>query len=140
MEISLTLFYGQFIANAVFDNFVRGLPDLIDTGAAFPIVKVVLGVIILAASVFALVVIWLKLWHLIFASACILIAISVTSLVVVIIDLVLRKERKELADKEFNALIAEISIESFFRIGAVIVKFFMVKLIKLDYHRVPTSA
>jgi hypothetical protein len=130
---------GQFIANAIYDNFVRGLPDLIETKGAFPAVKVALGVIIIAASVFALIAIWIKLWRLVFVSACILIAISVTSLIVTVIDLVQRKEREQIMAKEFSSSIVEISIETLFRIGAIVAKFFMVKLLKTDYRKVPTS-
>ena len=134
------IFKGQFIANAIYDNFVRGLPDLIETKGAFPAVKVSLGVLILAASIFALIAIWIKLWRLVFVSACILIAISVTSLIITVIDLVQRKERDQIIGKEFGSSIVEISIETLFRIGAIIVKFFMVKLLKtIDYRKVPTS-
>ncbi len=115
------------------------MPDLIETKGAFPAVKVALGVIIIAASVFALIAIWIKLWRLVFASACILIAISVTSLIVTVIDLVQRKERDQIYAKEFGSSIVEISIETLFRIGAIITKFFMVKLLKTDYRKVPTS-
>jgi hypothetical protein len=51
---------GQFIATGIYGCFVRGLPEVIDTGHAFPIVKVVIGILIIASSVFAMVVIWLK--------------------------------------------------------------------------------
>ena len=48
MIIGLTLFYGQFIANGIYDNFVRGIPELIETTSAFSIIIVTIGVFILA--------------------------------------------------------------------------------------------
>lgn len=66
MRIALTLFYGQMIANAIYDNLIRGIPYLIDNVNAFPIIKVTLGVVIIALTIFAMIAIWMKLWALIF--------------------------------------------------------------------------
>ena len=60
-NIFLTLFYGQLIANAIYDNFIRGIPDLIEAPGAFTVIRVALGIVIFATSVMALVAIWLKL-------------------------------------------------------------------------------
>ena len=50
MIIGLTLFYGQFIANGIYDNFIRGIPELVETTSAFSIIIVTSGVIILATG------------------------------------------------------------------------------------------
>lgn len=50
MIIGLTLFYGQFIANGIYDNFIRGIPELVETTSAFSIIIVTIGVIILATG------------------------------------------------------------------------------------------
>lgn len=70
----------------------------------------------------------------------VLIIVSIFSLIVSIIDLVQRYERKEINNKEFSAGIAEIIVESLFRIAAIAIKFVLIKFIRSVYQRVPTSA
>jgi hypothetical protein len=139
LEIVLTLFYGQFIANAIYDNFLRGIPEIIqDSTAYFSIVKVTIGILICAITMFSLVVIWLKIWKLIFFSGCLLILIFICSLIITIIDLVQRKERKQISDKDFNTDVAQLIIESLFRVLAALITFWMVKLLKTYYQPLPT--
>lgn len=139
-RIMLTLFYGQFFANGLYDNLIRGIPVLNDKPSAFPIIKVVLGLTIIGLSVFAMVGIWLKNWRFIFASAIALIVVSLVALIITVIDLVMRYERKEIPGLDFSALIAIMVFETLFRIAAIVIKFFMVKILRGFYTPVPTSA
>jgi len=34
-QVILTLFYGQFISSAIFDNFIRTIPDLVENPKSF---------------------------------------------------------------------------------------------------------
>ena len=73
------------------------------------------------------------------ASAIALICLSLFSLIVSVIDLVQRKNERAMSNQELSADIAEIVIESLFRILAIVVKFVMIKLIR-GYQPVPTSS
>lgn len=143
-KLILTLFYGQLIANAVYDNFIRGIPHLVDDPKAFyPIVKVVLGVIILATCVFNLISLKLKnckvQWQLIFVGAILLILIAVASLIVTIIDLVQRRERKLTTQPDYVAGCLELGVETIFRIIAITLSFILVHFLKSPYNAVPTG-
>ena len=59
-RILLTLFYGQFFANAIYDNFIRGIPYVVGTASAFGIIRVTLGIVIIALVIFAMFAIWKK--------------------------------------------------------------------------------
>lgn len=59
-RILLTLFYGQFFANAIYDNLIRGIPYVVGTASAFGIVRVTLGIVIIALVVFSMFAIWKK--------------------------------------------------------------------------------
>ena len=61
-RLLLTLFYGQFIANAIYSNIIHGLPQLIEKpDQYYPILRVTLGVCMLALAVLAVVAVTLKL-------------------------------------------------------------------------------
>lgn len=143
-KLLLTLFYGQLIANAIYDNFIRGIPHLVDDPKAFyPIVKVVLGVVILATCIFNLISLKLKnckiQWQLIFVGAILLILIAVASLIVTIIDLVQRRERKLTTQPDYVAGCLELGVETIFRIIAIILSFVLVHFLKSPYNAVPTG-
>ena len=60
-KLFLTLFYGQFAANAIYTNLIRGIPQLIEnTSHVYPIIRVTLGVIMLLLTAFAIVSISLR--------------------------------------------------------------------------------
>lgn len=59
-RILLTLFYGQFFANAIYDNLIRGIPYVMGTASAFGIIRVTLGVVIILLVIFAMFAIWKK--------------------------------------------------------------------------------
>ncbi|CAF0823517.1 unnamed protein product [Brachionus calyciflorus] len=138
-RIALTFFYGIFFANAIFDNLIGGIPYVIEDATAFPIIKITIGALIIILTIVAMIGIWRKIWPLIFASAIALIILSIFALIVSIIDLVQRKERKALNSQDFASDIIEIVVEFIFRIIAIVIKFLMIKLIR-GYQRVPTSA
>jgi hypothetical protein len=141
-RISLTLFYGQFVANGIYDNLIRTIPYLVDSQSAYSIIKVVIGVLIIALTVFAMVSIWIRQRILIFVSAILLIVLSIASLIISIIDIVQKKERNSINEKEFAADICELCVQAVFRIGAVALKFVMIRFLKAppEYTAVPTRA
>jgi len=137
-EIALTLFYGQFLANAIYDNFIYGIPALIEEVTAFPIIRVILGILIILQTVYSMVAIRLRKWILLFPSAIILIIISLFALIITVIDLTQRRDK--LDNKEFVSAICEVIIETLFRIAAIVIKFFMIRILRNEYLKVPDSA
>ena len=83
-RLLLTLFYGQFIANAIYSNIIHGVPQLIEKpDQYYPILRVTLGVCMLALAVLAVVAVTLKFkfsWLLIFISGIILVFKNVSCL------------------------------------------------------------
>jgi hypothetical protein len=144
-RLLLTLFYGQFIANAIYSNIIHGLPQLIEKpDQYYPILRVTLGVCMLALAVLAVVAVTLKFkfsWLLIFISGIILVLLSIAALIIDIIDIVQRRERKILVGSEFGSAITELIVENLFRTCAVVVTFFMGKFIHgfNDYLQVSTN-
>lgn len=144
-KLFLTLFYGQFAANAIYTNLIRGIPQLIEnTSHVYPIIRVTLGVIMLLLTAFAIVSISLRKkfsWILIVSSAGVLGLLTVCALVIDIIDIVQRKERKTLIGGEYGSEIAELIVENLLRIIAIIVTVFMSKFIRgfREYFQVPTN-
>lgn len=59
-RILLTLFYGQFFANAIYDNLIRGIPYVVGTASTFGIIRVTLGFVIIGLVVFSMFAIWKK--------------------------------------------------------------------------------
>lgn len=140
IEIVLTLFYGQFVANAIYDNFIRGIPDLVREQTYYNIIKVTLGLIMIALAIYSMIVIWLKKYHvLIFVSAILLTIVFLVALVVSIIDIVQRKERNVTTSQEVPILAAILTVESIFRIGAIILTFVMVKILRSNYELVESK-
>jgi hypothetical protein len=139
-RILLTLFYGQFFANALYDNLIRGIPYIVENGSAFGIVRVSIGVIIIALVVVGMIAIWKKIWPLVFGSAIVLIVVSIASLVINIIDLVQRRERKEIDGREVGSEIAEIIVEFILRAAAIVLQFLYAKFLHVSYQPVATSA
>lgn len=139
LRLALTFFYGQLFANAIYDNLIRGISYAIEEPTTFPIIKIVIGVLFLFITIFAMVSIWKKIRILIFVSAIILIVFSLFSLIVSIIDLVLRNNKNQLEGTELIVNIAEITVESIFRVIAIVLHILMVRLLR-SYDRVPSSA
>lgn len=139
LRLALTFFYGQLFANAIYDNLIRGVSYVIEEPTTFPIIKIIIGVLFFVLIILAMVSIWKKIRILIFVSAIILIVFSLFSLIVSIIDLVLRNNKNQLSGTELIVNIAEISVESIFRVIAIVLHFFMVRLLR-SYERVPSSA
>jgi hypothetical protein len=144
-RLLLTLFYGQFIANAIYSNIIHGVPQLIEKpDQYYPILRVTLGVCMLALAVLAVVAVTLKFkfsWLLIFISGIILVLLSIAALIIDIIDIVQRRERKFLVGSEFGSAITELIVENLLRTCAVVVTFFMGKFIHgfHDYLQVSTN-
>ena len=141
IEIILTLFYGQFIANALYDNFIRGIPELVrEPTAYYNIIKVTLGGIISAATAFSITVIWWrkKSVHLIFASAVMLVVIFLVALVINIVDIVKRQERGYISGTEIPILGTILAVESLLRIVAIVLTFLLSNFLKKNYEAVAT--
>jgi hypothetical protein len=141
IEIVLTLFYGQFIANAIYENLIRGVPELIrESTSYFNIFRVVFGVVIIIVAIYSIFVIWLKKYQLmIFISAILLTIVFLISLVVSIIDLVQRKERNISTEKDTPVLATILAVESIFRIIAIILTFLLVKILRQNYELINTN-
>lgn len=60
LRILLTLFYGQFFANAIYDNLIRGIPYVVGNASAFGILRVTLGIVIIIHVIFSMFGIWKK--------------------------------------------------------------------------------
>jgi hypothetical protein len=143
IEIILTLFYGQFIANALYDNFIRGIPELVrEPTAYYNIIKVVLGAVIIAATGFSITAIWWRKKHinLIFASAVTLIVIFLIALIINIIDIVKRQERGYISGNEIPILGTILAVESLLRIAAIALTFVLTNLLKKNYELVASTA
>lgn len=89
---------------------------------------------------FVMVFFFFQIWPLVFGSVILLIVVSIISLVINIIDLIQRRDRKEIDGPEVSSEIAEIIIEFIFRIAAVGLQFVYIKFLKVGYQQVPTSA
>ena len=138
LRISLIFFYGQFFANALYTNLIHGIPMVAaNPTEVYPKIKVILGSLMLIHTIFAVVVIWFKLWRLIFASAISLIILSITCLITNIVDFVQKNERKQFHDTEFGSTITEIIIETLLRVLAIVASFFMIKFLRDIYKKVP---
>jgi hypothetical protein len=133
-KLFLTLFYGQFAANAIYSNLIRGIPQLIENPSyTYPIARVTLGILMLLLTGFAVVSISLKIkpsWILIWSGGGVLIVLTLAGLIIDIIDIVQRKERKALQGGELGAEIAELIVENILRTAAIISTFFMGKYIR----------
>lgn len=141
LQICLTLFYGQLFSNAIYDNFIRGIPDLVRVPTAYyNIFRVSLGAVIFVVAAFSVAAIWIKKHKaLIFASGVALSLIFISTLVVSIIDLIQRKERKYVKDEEFLILCVELAVESLFRVIAIVLTFLFVKISSDPYQSVETK-
>ena len=141
IEIILTLFYGQFIANAIYEHLIRGIPELIrESTSYFNIFRVVLGAVIIFVSIYSVLVIWYKKYNvMIFISAVMLTIVFLISLVVSIIDLVQRKERKISSEEETPVLATILAVESIFRIVAIILTFLLVRILRQNYELINTN-
>ena len=139
--IGLTLFYGQLLANVFYNNFITGIPELVvDSTSALAILKVVIGVLILAIAIFSLITVYMKKHMLIFISSCVLMGVCLVALVITVTDLILRRERGQTVGKDFASAIGQVVLESIFRIAAISVQFVFIHLLKQEYQAVPTSA
>jgi hypothetical protein len=122
-QVVLTLFYGQYISNSIFDNFIITIPELAEEAHWYLIVKVIMGIIIFATSIFSLFVVWLRHFRLIFLSGIILLFVFVTTIVMTTAMLTLDYEKKSRG--EMGKLIAEVTVESVFQLIGIIATFFM---------------
>ena len=139
--IGLTLFYGQLLANVFYNNFITGIPELVvDSTSALAILKVVIGILILATAIFSLITVYMKKHTLIFISSCVLMGVCLVALVITVTDLILRRERGQTVGKDFASAIGQVVLESVFRIAAISVQFVFIHLLKQEYQPVPTSA
>ena len=93
-QVVLTLFYGQYISNSIFDNFILTIPELSDKPSWYYVIKVIIGVIIFCTSIFSLIVVWRKHFRLIFLSGIILLFVFVTTIVMTTVLLTLDYETK----------------------------------------------
>jgi hypothetical protein len=129
LQVILTLFYGQFFANAIYDNFIRGIPDVATEATPFSTIKVIIGVLIAALTVFGMISVWFRIRILLFVNIILLSIVFVFSVVVSIIDLVRRNERKTTIGKDMTSLIIETVVGNLFRVLAIALLCLMIKIL-----------
>ena len=122
-QVVLTLFYGQFMSNGIFDNFILTIPELSENASWYNIVKVLLGIVIFATSIFSLIVVWMKYFRLIFLSGIILLFVHVTTIVITTVVLTLDYDKRSKSD--MGKLVAEVIVEAIFQLIGIIATFFM---------------
>ena len=136
LQVGLTIFYGQLLSIALYDNILAGIPALIQNSSSyFNISRVSLGVFIIIVSIMSLIVIWNKRFKLIFVSGILLVVIFLTFVVINTIHLTQSYEHMSALDRIH--IILEIFTKSLLLVLAIAVTFFMASRGK--YNLVPNS-
>jgi hypothetical protein len=124
IQIALTVFYGQLLSIAVYDNFLQGIPSLIqDNTSHYQYIRVALGVLIIINAFVSLVAIWKKYFSYIFMSGFILIIIYLCYIVITTINLALTYENISTLEKTTG--VVDIAIKSINLIFGIFVTFLM---------------
>jgi hypothetical protein len=124
LQVTLTLFYGQLIAVAIYDNFLEGIPDLVQNPISFyNINTIVLGLLILVTSSISCVVIWIKAFRVIFFTGFLLILIFLFFTINTTINLALKYEKIDAVEKYKGIL--EIAFKSIVMLFGILFTFLM---------------
>ena len=132
LRTSLIFFYGHFFTNAIYTNLIHVIPS-IQTNPVnyYSFVKLTLGLLMFMQTIFSVIVIWLKVWKLIFAGAWTLIIVSIGCLVIEIIDLT---DKAAYETNSLGSSVTQIIVEVLFRLLAIGATFCIVKFLRDIYH------
>lgn len=131
MQVIITVFYGQFLSTAIFENLIRTIPDLIDYPEKLEegeenitlnsrlelILRVCMGAIIIILSVFSLYAVWTRHSKLVMFSGIFLFAIFITTLLIATIQLTLKFQI--MTSVERFKLVAKLSVETIFQLVGI---------------------
>ena len=136
LRTSLIFFYGHFFTNAVYTNLIHVIPSIqMNPVDYYSFVKLTLGLLMFVQTIFSVVVIWLKVWKLIFAGAWTLIIVSIGCLVIEIIDLT----DKAAYQTNIGSSVTQIIVEVFLRLLAIGATFCIVKFLRDIYNKLDSS-
>ena len=118
LQVLITLFYGQFLSQSIFENFVRTIPDMLEEEPTEPyyqlVIKVSFGSFIFVMSIISLVAVWKRFFRLIMISGILLFATFITTLLLATIQLTLKFE--EMTISERFKMIAKLAFEAVFQL------------------------
>ena len=122
LQVVITLFYGQFLSNSIFDNFIRTIPDMFedptDDRIRDPkyqlIIKIVFGSFIFIISVLSLIAVWKRYFKLILISGVFLFVFFMTTLLMATVQLTLQFETMNAVER--FKLIAKLAVEAVFQL------------------------
>lgn len=124
IQIALTVFYGQLLSIAIYDNFLQGIPSLIqDNTSHYQYIRIALGVLIIANAFISLFALWNKYFSYIFMSGFILIIIYLCYIIITTINLALNYENMTTVEKSTGVI--DIAIKSINLIFGIFVTFLM---------------
>ena len=132
LRILLTLFYGLFLAIAIYKNFIPAIQHFIEKKPIdfYTVFKIILGSLMVILTVYSMIVIWTKIYRFIFSSGIGLIVLSILALIVTIIDFVQKYERKQTPESNFWLSIALLIFETVLCVLAIIITFLLVKFVR----------
>jgi hypothetical protein len=118
LQVVITLFYGQFLSQSIFENFVRTIPDMLEEESAEPyyqlVIKVSFGSFIFVMSIVSLLAVWKHYFKIIMISGILLFATFITTLLLATIQLTLKFE--EMTISERFKMIAKLAFEAVFQL------------------------
>ena len=124
IQITLTVFYGQLLSIAIYDNFLLGIPSLVQNSTShYQYIRIALGVLIIINSIVSLIAIWNKYFSYIFLSGFILIIIYLCYIIITTINLALNYENFSTVEKTTG--IVDIAIKSINLIFGIFITFLM---------------
>ena len=136
IQIALTVFYGQLLSIAIYDNFLQGIPSLIqDNTSHYQYIRIALGVLIIANAFISLFALWNKYFSYIFMSGFILIIIYLCYIIITTINLALNYENMTTIQKSTGVI--DIAIKSINLIFGIFVTFLM--SFRGPYNEVPAD-
>ena len=124
IQIVLTIFYGQLLSIAVYDNFLLGIPALIENSTSYyEYIRIALGFLIIVNALISLIAIWNKYFSYIFLSGFILIIIYLVYMVVTTVNLALNYENISTTERTIG--IVGIAIKSISLIFGIFITFLL---------------
>ena len=136
IQIVLTIFYGQLLSIAIYDNFLLGIPALVENSTSYyEYIRVALGFLIIVNALISLIAIWNKFFSYIFLSGFILIIIYLVYMVITTVNLALNYEN--ISNAERTTGIISISLKSISLIFGIFVTFLL--SFRGPYNVIPTD-
>jgi hypothetical protein len=133
-QVVITLFYGQFISSAIFENLIRTIPDMTEEKSIQPnygqIIKVIMGCVFIILSVVSLIAVWKKKFNIILLSGIFLCAILTANILMATVNLTLTFETMDINNR-FKTL-AKLIVESVFQLIGIAATFHIHLLSQLE--------